>query len=675
MITIPNQSSRVWQQLNSTDLLGNMFVTKNLTFDKQGYVTLSYSPRAVVNQATANFNNVAAMIHNEDYSYFVATWDSAFTVNDAPLSAAPSLIATAGVPTTDIQTGVDYANALLVVSQDTDVDFYDASSNTWTDTDITLSNTSAGQHPVVLMLSLNAIAIANINTVGLYDATSFDATPNLITTLTIPANLKITQMIYHNQNLFIATKNTVGGKAAMYVWNGQGTAAQQAYQVNCNQIFAIEPHKDEIFALLSNGSLVKFTGGGFSFVAGFPIYYTDMSLTDYTNVNMYKDIMKSNGEVLYINFSNNQNVANSITSQPDGVWCYDEKVGLYHRYSNSNSVVNQQAIGTASVNITTNQVTVASPAFVTGTEVYYKSGGGTAIGGLTDETKYYVIKIDATHIQLATTYANAIAGTNIDLTGTGNAFQSMVFFPNVDFGAFYAARPTSVLTIDIPNSTRQYGTDVLWGSEVFRRDNSGDYGTLLTASLGVGSRGYMITPKIYSRDVTNNYDQFTMKWSPFTSDIDKIIIKYRTVDDMVDVVNLSSNYSITWTSTTTFTTTGTVWADASVGDEVEILQGAGGGLLAHITAISSLAGTYTVTLGDSYPDYTSGDIGKAIFRNWTLWKTITPSSSEAALNYISEHLGLSGQFLQLKVELRGVQTQIIEMLVDDVFRLPAQDKN
>lgn len=675
MINIPNPNTRVWNQPNSSDLLGNLFVTKNLNFDQQGYLTLSYSPRAIITQATSSFNNVADIIHNDDYFYFTATWDSAWEVQNSPLVEFPTLIATANVPSTDIQTSMDYAEELMVVSQDTDVDFYNATSNTWTDTDITLSSTSQGQHPVTLMLNVNAVAIADVSSVLLYNAVTFDATPDLITTLLIPTSFKITKTVYHNQNLYIATKNTVGGKAALIVWNGQGTASQQQYQVNSNQIFSLAVHKDEVYALMSNGALERFNGGGFDFVAGFPIYYTDMSLTDFDNVNMYKDIMRSNGEVLYINFTNNQNTSNQLTCQPDGVWCYDEKVGLYHRYAPTIALVNHQTISTASVNTTTNQITVASPAYVTGTEMSYESNG-TAITGLIDHTIYYVIKVDATHIQLATSYANAVAGTAIDLTGTGNASQVFIFYPNIDFGQFYSARTTALLNIDIPQSHRQYGTDLLYGTEVYRRDNTGDYGTLMTAARGIGARGYMITPKIFSKDVTNNYDLFTLKWSPFISDLDKIIIKYRTVDDMRDIIDTNSlDWKITWTSTTTFTVTPTttVWSSAAAGDEIEVLTGAGGGLLSHIVSITGTT-TKTVTISDPFPDYLSGDIGKAVFRNWKLWKTISYGDSDATQNFISEHLGIDGQFLQLKVELRGVMTQIVEMLVDDVFRLPAKDK-
>ena len=53
----------------------------------------------------------------------------------------------------------------------------------------------------------------------------------------------------------------------------------------------------------------------------------------------------------------------------------------------------------------------------------YDNGGGTSIGGLTDDngtTKYYVIKLADGKIQLATSLANAEAGTAIDLTDQGS---------------------------------------------------------------------------------------------------------------------------------------------------------------------------------------------------------------------------------------------------------------
>ena len=51
--------------------------------------------------------------------------------------------------------------------------------------------------------------------------------------------------------------------------------------------------------------------------------------------------------------------------------------------------------------------------------IYGKGSGGTVITGLTDNTTYYVIRGTSPKIKLATTFANAIAGSAINLTGVG----------------------------------------------------------------------------------------------------------------------------------------------------------------------------------------------------------------------------------------------------------------
>ena len=54
-----------------------------------------------------------------------------------------------------------------------------------------------------------------------------------------------------------------------------------------------------------------------------------------------------------------------------------------------------------------------------GEVVQYKDGGGTVVTGLTDDGFYYIIKGTSPKIKLATSLANATAGTAINLTGVG----------------------------------------------------------------------------------------------------------------------------------------------------------------------------------------------------------------------------------------------------------------
>ena len=69
------------------------------------------------------------------------------------------------------------------------------------------------------------------------------------------------------------------------------------------------------------------------------------------------------------------------------------------------------------VNTTSDHITIGSHNYTTGDPILYRDGG-TAITPLVDNTVYYVIVVSPTVIQLATTRANALAGTDINLTAT-----------------------------------------------------------------------------------------------------------------------------------------------------------------------------------------------------------------------------------------------------------------
>ncbi len=75
--------------------------------------------------------------------------------------------------------------------------------------------------------------------------------------------------------------------------------------------------------------------------------------------------------------------------------------------------------------VTVGTDTIASTAhgLNTGTKVTYSNGGGTSVTGITSGNDYYVIRVNANSLKLASSYANAIAGTPIDLTvvGTGTS--------------------------------------------------------------------------------------------------------------------------------------------------------------------------------------------------------------------------------------------------------------
>ena len=88
-------------------------------------------------------------------------------------------------------------------------------------------------------------------------------------------------------------------------------------------------------------------------------------------------------------------------------------------------------------------ITIADHGYPTGLEVEYLATPGSVIGGLTEFEKYFVIRVDDNTISLATTRANALAGTEIDLTSAGgdtHQFRPQGFFGggNSDTSTFEA---------------------------------------------------------------------------------------------------------------------------------------------------------------------------------------------------------------------------------------------
>ena len=73
------------------------------------------------------------------------------------------------------------------------------------------------------------------------------------------------------------------------------------------------------------------------------------------------------------------------------------------------------ATDTAVVSIANDTLSFTNHRFVNGQKVTYTDGGGTAIGGLSDGTSYFIIKVDQNTIKLATSASNAASSTAINL--------------------------------------------------------------------------------------------------------------------------------------------------------------------------------------------------------------------------------------------------------------------
>ena len=92
------------------------------------------------------------------------------------------------------------------------------------------------------------------------------------------------------------------------------------------------------------------------------------------------------------------------------------------------------ATDTAVVSIANDTLSFTNHRFVNGQKVTYTDGGGTAIGGLSDGTSYFIIKVDQNTIKLATSASNAASSTAINLTSgaAGTSHTLNVAFDGVN---------------------------------------------------------------------------------------------------------------------------------------------------------------------------------------------------------------------------------------------------
>lgn len=128
--------------------------------------------------------------------------------------------------------------------------------------------------------------------------------------------------------------------------------------------------------------------------------------------------------------------------------------------------------------------------------------------------------------------------------------------------------------------------------------------------------GYFITSKLDSvgdksaGTIKNTWQKVFVLLRKFLTANDKFVVKFRTVDAS------PTEATITWASTTTFTTTTDIssyWTSGT-GGEVEILNGVGAGICSHITNITYNGGTYTVTVDTAHRGATG--TAKARFQSW-----------------------------------------------------------
>lgn len=656
-----------WKVDHSTDKGLNLYGTRNILFDRQGYATLAN--RTVKLFDEANDADFRIPISN----YYNGSIEKIFTTNDGPYSVSlenPVSITQDGLanqPSGSFDSSGVKFNGTWVVSESADLHSFNGSA--WTDLTVTLA--SGVRHPLCVFESSQTLLVGNGNQVKQFN-TSYTETTNL----SLPGGLEVTGIAY-NRNFVAIIAATDDQFSHLFIWDGATAAANYAYPLGSNRAFFIVAYRDTFVTLNGVGQLLYWDSSGLKQLDAFPSFYTTAILgdSDKDNRSVAHDTSAIvNGDLIMMNVALMNDSRNSEKNaynplQPSGIWTYDSNFGLYHRYGISGAKLLTKNFTDTAVNLGTDVITVSATVPDTGTPFLLDLVTGSGVTPLTPMQTYYVIKLTSTTFKLAASYTDALAGTAINLTAVGTGDYTGQFLPISDFGqSEYGNNFAGVLSLtgpvqttnpgDIPNgiySEYAYGSENV-STHFAESDETDSFGVV---SAYGENRGYFITQKLFSSQIEDTWQKLYIKAREIQSDIDMVVAKYRSTEDVnMPLICTEVATAATWTSSNTFTTTYDL-STAQVGYEIEFIKGAASGYTAHITALSLNAGTWTVTVDETIKNISVSDTSYFVVDNWLKLSPIINSTSDK--NYTEFSIGQSSKWVQFKVELRGMGVAIEEM--------------
>lgn len=670
MIRIPDSSNQ-FSLPNNSDKFGNLHYVKNVNFDEEGYLKLSARAVSLVNeQDTDTFDIPTAIGRGQSDQFFVATTDRPFEVDlsengSSGVSAAVDNGTNAPNLTFDSH-GTWWQNRWYVTDTD-DLWYRDPSNGNWTDANVTL--TAGKNHFLEVFRSRVQLCIADGNEVVQIN-TSHTETTNL----TIPADYEVIGLAYNNNFMAVATRlsDTAAGQnqqAHLFIWDGTTTSANQSFGVGSDAIMAVTPYKSSFVILTRTGNLLYFNGGGFDQLTSLPFYFQNVTWGDSQNPEMFGNNMFVDGDVIYINVNTYYEQFGTkgeryLPSSPGGVWCFDPKVGLYHRYSPSISEVSRLTVTSANINTTTDVLTTTAGTIpATGNPVKYIHSRSTKIGGLQTGEVYYVIKLSSSTFSLATTRQNALDNIKIDITSTGDTTNYFLAVDQTDYGQSLIRRTGAIGQTEKPSHVQE---GLVFGGELRRVNSSTADAHLNFLSAGFHNIGYLVTAKIFASQIKDTYQKLYIRYRPLESG-ERILVKQKHEDIMgLPISTPQDSASVTWTSNREFYTIADLSDAKSYLDqggkrelECEIIGGAGAGSASQVESISEDNGTYSVVLKDEVIGASSQRVSDIIIENWVLIDTIDHNGDGTK----EIPLDTSAKWVKYKMVLEGTDVTVEDLLL------------
>lgn len=664
---------------NSSDLFGNIWYTKNIDFDEEGYTKLSSRAVSILNEEDASYlETPTAFGRSSGVTFFTVTFDSPVDIILADNNIAITEDTGINNPSFGaVSNGIWWQNRWHATSQQ-DLYYKTTVNGTWTTAIGGNPFTSSFTHPVEVFRNRTTLCVGNGNVVKQY-TTVYGAS----TDLTLPSDYEVKALAYSNNRMGIATKlqdGVVGQNqdALFFVWDGASTSANSGHPVGSDRIICVKAYKSSWVIITRTGEVLFFNGTNFDKICDLGFFFKNVSWGDILNEEAFGDIMQIEGDLIYFNINNafsyfGEKAERYLENTPGGILCYDPKVGLYHRYSPSLSKASFVTVTSANVNTTSDIFTSTTGTLpTTGNPIKYLSNKATQIGGLNVGTVYFIIRHTSTTFSLATSYQDAIDGNKLNITSTGDTNNYFLSLNVEDFGA---SRPARTGAIALMGQQAQAYDHIIFGGEIYDTNSSTAMANICLTVGGFENRGYLVSPKIVSQNIEDINQKIYIKYEPLNTG-DSLVVKYKDKNVIgIPVTTPQYTTSCAWSDGNTLTTNADLsevktYLDADVKNEceLEVISGAGAGQMSQISSITYSAPTYTVNLVDTFVGAVSGNVCDIIINNWKLLGTIDDTDTNG---YKEFPVATSSKWIKYKVELRGVDTTIEELNIVNKTQIPA----
>jgi len=624
-------SNKQWTQDNSSDVLGVLGDSTNVTLDTAGKATLAKKAASLVDsRLDADFGTVLNATYY-DNQYIILTNDEMFELS---VGFGLGINQISNAPNVSSRSDQVVFNENLVVATSSTINTYDGSS--W-DEEVSGLNSDV-PHPLdVFGTSLIA---GNGNTVIRY-STGYVVQQPLI----LPTSFEVTSIRAVGNYIYIATRNLVGGNAKIFIWNGDSALFDYEIEVGASWVFSLTPYQSTVAAITSAGQIGMVSGTSFVELAALPVYHDPHARWEESSSilgKVYNRGMCTVGNTIYINIEGDVDTGN-LPDMRGGLWVFDPSVGLYHRAtSTSDRVLIDTALTLSGDTLTTNN----PHKLRTGDAVSFATFGG--LTGVNLEQTYYAKVEGASTLKLAPSRKAIQEERYVKLGGTPNQSTRFVYVENADNGGTYNSRGGFVVPFtSLEDTFKNTQTEVLWSAQVETPDGT-DIETIQTFadSYNVGS---VETQRIYTNNIDQSWKELYTFLDGLTTDEEEIVLKLQTT-----YAEASIELDGVWADATTLASNNTEqyenWRDIEEGQEIKFVSGTAQGRTAHVTDIEISASTVRLTLDE--PLGVSGQTSVVMFTTFQKIGAYNRTNKEKE-KIRSILYSVTSPWIVIKVEMRG----------------------